>query len=68
MEEFTIDEFKWSPIAPRTHLDRYPSREFLEVRKANMKVTTVFWIKLSPVVADYRWLYNPQTPILIWLN
>lgn len=45
-------------------------REFMETRKANLKITNVFWlvtgVEIDPVYIDCTYHYH--TPVLIFLN
>ncbi len=42
-------------------------RKIIEVRKANLSITSMIWITKQAVVSD-GFLYNPKALIMIWLN
>ena len=45
------------------------ARDFLALRRANLKTTHIFWIKCRlRINSHFGELYNPKTPILIWMN
>lgn len=41
--------------------------DWIKFRKANMKITKIFWLTLSPVIWAET-LYNPKCHIMIILN
>lgn len=43
-------------------------REFMALRRTNLSVTSMVWIPCRLRMTDFDELYNPKTPILIWLN
>lgn len=44
------------------------TKEWLAFLKANMKITKIFWITLSPVIDTGLTLYNPKCHIMLILN
>ena len=44
------------------------SKEWIEFRRANMCITQIFWLTLSPVIDMGNTLYNPKCKITLILN
>lgn len=44
------------------------SKDLIKFRKANMKITSIYWLTLSPVIDCGLTLYNPKCKITIILN
>lgn len=46
------------------------AREFMDARRANLKITGIFWVttgcEVDPDMIDGVW--HKKSPILIWLN
>lgn len=44
-------------------------KDWIKFRRANLKITSIFWFKLSPVYCQAsETLYNPMCHIMIILN
>lgn len=43
-------------------------KQLLKIRRANLEITQMIWLKKRAVIASWGELYNPKSLIMIFLN
>jgi len=64
-------DFRWKPVKYGTKFHAHvftDLRQMIACRNANIKITDWKWIRVSPVVDCTGHIYNPCTPVLLFLN
>lgn len=63
-----IEEMEESLIDHNVRLNLLSTRELIDLRKVNLKITKMMWITKRIVIDEFYTVYNPKTVVLVWLN
>jgi hypothetical protein len=66
-----IENVKWSPISADTHFAKFLFRNTIQwyaLKRSHSKITQHAWITLTPIIDEGGNLYNPVTPVVLFLN
>ena len=62
-----IENIKNSIVKNNVRFIDFSIKELSILRRLNIKITNMMWITKETIVTEQE-VYNPKTPILIWLN
>ena len=66
-----IYPIKWSPISHKTNFSSFSFKSYnhiLEYRRKHPEVIQIKFITLTPVVDSSGNLFNPDSPVVLFLN